>query len=111
MFSWIRLTWVLAVALLVLGLTIIHVKAHSWYDPVCCSGQDCAPVDRSELVQPTIHAGLFPGLPQVATLWVETKHGRAMVPPTMIPRESKDERVHACIRAGKVICIFMPPTN
>lgn len=86
--------------------------SHSFYDAACCSGQDCAPVIRSELLQPSpLHTELFPGLPALPVLWVETKHGKGIVPSTMIPRESKDEKVHVCIRDKKVICIYMPPIN
>jgi len=70
---------------------------------------DCAPVERSELVPPAVQAGILSGPAQVSTLWVETSVGKAMVPPTLTPRESKDHRMHACIRANKVICLFLPP--
>ena len=92
------------------GLAIPLAEAHSWYPVDCCSGMDCAPVDRSELLQPSsLHT--IPGFDALPVLWVETKHGKAIVPSSMIPRESKDEKVHACIRDKKVICIFMPPIN
>ena len=98
------------IAVFALLLGVGGADAHSWYSAECCSGQDCAPVDRSELLTP-LQAGLFPGNSQLPTLWVETKHGKGIVPSTMIPRESRDSSMHACIRAGKVICIYLPAGN
>lgn len=100
-------------ALLAIALVATPANAHDWYPVECCSGLDCAPVEKSEVVRETMHAdmmSLFGGAPPLAGgLRVTTQHGTAIVPPTLTPRESKDHRMHACIRAGKVICIFLPP--
>lgn len=35
---------IFAITVLILFLWAIAVEAHSWYDPKCCSGEDCAPI-------------------------------------------------------------------
>lgn len=101
----------IAVVICLIVLTVVMAAAHSWYDADCCHDQDCSPVIKTEVVQPFAYAGMASlGTPQPPTLWVTTRHGRAMVPPNMIPRESKDSAAHACIVAGKVICYYVPPS-
>lgn len=87
---------------LVLCALIISVPAaaHDWYPWECCSGFDCAPVERAEL------------LPDAGML-VTTKHGTTVIPASLPRRESQDNRMHACMRKGSngmaPICIFLPP--
>ena len=81
-------------------------KAHDWYPRECCNHKDCAPVETSAWFIPT--AG---GLPQLV---VTSKHGRVTVPRDFPVRESKDSRMHVCIRQNEyggwdVMCLFMPP--
>lgn len=81
-------------------LDIAQVRAHSWYPIECCSGYDCAPVDKAIAAD--------------GEITVTTKHGTARVPRTMIRRDSKDNRMHACIRPNAdgvpaVVCVFVPP--
>lgn len=81
--------------------------AHSWYPMECCSYQDCGPVEEMTWVQP---AGA--GAPQ---LMVTTEHGRAVIPPNFPVRDSKDNRLHACMRYNplgdtEIICVFVPPS-
>ena len=91
------------------------VAAHDWYPRECCHGMDCAPVEHARVIGPAIN---LPGPAANAaggTLEVTTRHGTAVVPPNMVRRESKDHRMHACLRRswyGKmtVICIFVPPS-
>jgi hypothetical protein len=64
---------------------------------------DCAPVERAE-VQPD------------TTLVVTSKHGTGIVPATMPRRESKDHRMHVCMRPSndgqmRIICVFLPPAT
>lgn len=42
--------WVLATAAIVtfIGTLISAAWAHEWYDPACCSGQDCRPLAPTE---------------------------------------------------------------
>jgi hypothetical protein len=110
----IRLSpYIVALALLLLGLGMLKAaRAHGWYDHLCCSNQDCAPVERAEMLTPA-QASLSPtASPQTGYLWVETKYGRGIVPATLVPRESKDHLMHACITPqGKVICLYLPPSH
>ena len=82
-------------------------EAHNWYPEECCHAMDCAPVESWAFSQ-IAQTG---SLPQIT---VTTKHGTAIVPQDMPRRESKDNQMHACIRAGalgvkRIVCIFLPP--
>ncbi len=101
--------------LLAFLLAASPAAAHDWYPMECCHEQDCAPVDRTEVV-PTPTTATPNGLTAVgqSTLMVTTKHGTALVPANFPRRESKDSRMHACMMPGadgqmQLICIFMPP--
>ncbi len=73
--------------------------AHDWYSWECCSGIDCAPVEHVE--------------GRSFELIVTSKYGSVKVPATFPRRESKDNRMHVCMRREdgqmKLICIFLPP--
>jgi hypothetical protein len=76
--------------------------AHEWYPIECCSGYDCAPVEQTKISDG-------------AELVVTSKHGTGVVPATMLRRESKDNRMHVCMRPSsdgqmRVICVFLPPS-
>lgn len=76
-------------------------SAHEWSPIECCHGMDCAPVERAELREGD-------------TLVVTSKHGTGIVPSSMTRRESKDHRMHVCMRRSwdgqmRVICVFLPP--
>ena len=50
----------------------------------------------------------------VGGMLVTTKHGSVVVPANFPRRESKDSRMHACMRPGpngtmRLICVFLPP--
>lgn len=94
---------------ILLLLSATAAAAHGWYDAACCHDNDCAPVTKTEVAQPFVYAGVASLGAQTPALWVTTKHGRAMVPPNMIPKESKDSQPHACIREGRVVCYYLPP--
>jgi hypothetical protein len=90
-----------------LGLVLLSLmraapaSAHDWYPIECCHGMDCAPVDRAELQEGS-------------TLVVTSKHGTGIVPAAMPRRESKDNRMHVCMRPStdgkmRIICVFLPP--
>jgi hypothetical protein len=70
-------------------------KAHDWYPPDCCSGQDCAPAKLTWLPDGSIHA--------------QTKHGTTIFPPNFPYRVSKDGGTHACfnIETTRPICLFL----
>jgi hypothetical protein len=85
-------------AILLLGAP---ARAHSWYPKECCTGKDCAPVEKVTWLVPT--GG---GLPQLV---VTSPLGTAVVPHDLPARESKDGRMHVCIQDVWVVCLFIPP--
>jgi hypothetical protein len=95
------------VALVAAGSLLgIPAQAHDWYPAECCNGSDCAPADAVVRLSSD-------GKPP--RLLVTSKHGTALVPVTLPYRESKDHRMHICMRPSLyggmgVICIFMPPS-
>lgn len=91
--------------------------AHDWYPMECCSGMDCAPVEKVEILQAPAIASFLPSPAQaspVGGMLVTTKHGSVVVPANFPRRESKDSRMHACMRPDqsggmRLICVFLPP--
>ena len=69
----------------------------------CCTGQDCAPVEKVTWLVPT--GG---GLPQLV---VTSTLGAAVVPTTCLRRESKDGRMHVCIQDISGGLPLHPATN
>jgi hypothetical protein len=97
---------ILPLMVLLTSLPTLSAFAHSWYPKECCTNDDCAPV--------TATAQLVPATGGVPQLIVTSKHGTAIVPQNFPTRESKDGRMHVCMRpdhAGvmDVMCLFMPP--
>jgi hypothetical protein len=89
--------------------------AHDWYPMECCSGLDCAPVEKVEMLPGPPIASVTGGPVTLGAMMVTTKHGTVAVPATFPRRESKDNRMHACMRPGeggkmRLICIFIPPS-
>jgi len=84
-------------------LSATPLVAHDWYPAECCSGQDCAPVTGVSFVSSSPN--------ELPVMIVTTQYGTKPVPRSIAPRESPDERMHACIFQGQVICLFIPPTN
>jgi hypothetical protein len=76
---------------------------HSWYPQECCSGRDCAPVEKINWL---VLAN--DGLPQLV---VTSAIGTAVIPHDMPERGSKDGRMHVCIQDVWAICLFIPPQN
>ncbi len=96
-------------------LAATTAAAHDWYPMECCSGMDCAPVEKVEIV-PVQSAGIMGTATLPGTMMITTKHGSVIVPANFPRRESKDNRMHACIRASaggnaRLICLFMPPST
>jgi len=97
-------------------LAATTAAAHDWYPMECCSGMDCAPVEKVEIL-PLQSAGIMgssSALP--GNMLITTKHGSVIVPANFPRRESKDNQMHACIRASaggnaRLICLFMPPST
>lgn len=86
--------------LFALVLFITPAGAHDWYPISCCSQQDCA-----EVTNVTYVAADLTSLP---LMMVTTEFGTAFVPPTLVRQKSPDNKMHACIRSNKIICLFMP---
>jgi hypothetical protein len=89
--------------------------AHDWYPLECCHEQDCAPVDHAEIVPTPTTSDPSGAAIDPPAMAVTTKHGTVTVPANFPRRESKDNRMHACMMPGangqmQLICIFMPPS-
>src|SRR4051812_40878707 len=81
-------------------------KGHDWYPKDCCNDMDCAPVES--IVQ------LVPAGGGTSRIIVTSKHGKAAVPLNFPVRDSKDSRMHVCMRRHDsgdmdLVCLFMPP--
>jgi len=101
----------IALAGVVLVLTAIAARAHSWYDLECCSGRDCAPVSAKhvsatpngwlvELAQGD-HPMMGPDR-EPLTVLIPYDDGKV--------RRSRDSDFHACVRpymAG-LYCLYIP---
>jgi hypothetical protein len=89
--------------------------AHEWYPIECCHEMDCAPVEHVEIV-PTPTTSNSKGAPAgPPEMVVTTKIGTVLVPASFPRRESKDNRMHACMMPGpggqmQLICLFIPPS-
>jgi hypothetical protein len=82
-------------------------KAHDWYPQDCCEGGDCAPVDNVTRIAPAGDGD--------TRLVLTSKLGTAILPPDFPLRESKDHRMHVCMRPSLyggmgVTCVLMPPS-
>ena len=107
--------WLLAALLAVATPAAVH----DWYPMECCSTMDCAPVEKVEILQGPAMAsmlGATSSSSMSSSMLVTTKHGTAIVPANFPRRESKDHRMHVCMRPGeggtmRLICIFMPPST
>ena len=94
--------------------------AHDWYPMECCHAMDCAPVEKVEMLQGPAMASMLGGTsastPIGSTMLVTSKHGSVIVPANFPRRESKDHRMHVCMRPGeggtmRILCIFLPPST
>lgn len=83
-----------------LALSLPLLLAHSWYEPMCCSGQDCAPLTRESRVVPArggYHVFVRPGDPAV------------FFPQDKV-RPSQDGLYHVCIslHSQAPLCLYAP---
>jgi hypothetical protein len=90
------LRW-LWVAMLAMALLIHAARAHSWYDPECCSDQDCFPVEVDDVIE-------------TAEGWKHLPTGTVFSKEQVKP--SKDNRFHVCIGnkphdMGRAYCIYV----
>ena len=91
--------WFLAAAL----AAATPAAAHDWYPMECCHAMDCAPVDKVEMLPGPSIASMLSTPAQadsVGGMLVTTRHGSVIVPANFPRRESKDNRMHACMRRG-----------
>jgi hypothetical protein len=91
----------LLVTTLVSMLNAPTAQGHSWYDPDCCSGQDCDVVTDISFVTPDPKS--------VPIMVVANRFGKQPVTSKTKIRESKDGRMHACIYEGELLCLYLPP--
>ncbi len=94
---------IVALALLIAAALSSPASSHSWYDADCCSDHDCEPVSAVSFVasDPSV----------VPVMVVTTSLGTKPVTPMTKIRQSKDGRMHACIYQGRLLCLYMPPSN
>lgn len=111
MLFWIRS----GIALCILGLAVLPAFAHSWYDPSCCSGQDCAPIPS---IAVTAGEGGWRVRLRVGDHPLVTGPIDVTVPyDEALP--SQDGAFHACIRdqtpgweyVTPIICLYVPDTG
>src|SRR5215475_796473 len=108
-----KLTRKLAVRLLITvggGLFgICDGSAHEWYPVECCGGNDRAEVEHATYDSARSADGALPILP------VTTALGTGLVPSNFPRRESRDGKMHACMRPAegdmRLICLFVPPPS
>lgn len=92
---------VVSYAVFLMAVTVTQVSSHSWYDPDCCGGADCMPIDSAiqsvvdGKVYYTTKLGTYPVLDQKYLF------------PTKI-RQSKDQYTHACIYNNQLWCLYVP---
>jgi hypothetical protein len=83
-------------------------SAHEWYPVECCGNNDCAEVEHATYDRARGADGAL------AILAVTTALGTALVPSNFPQRESRDGKMHACMRPGegemRLICLFVPPS-
>lgn len=83
-------------------LIAMPASAHDWYPIECCHGMDCAPVERVDF--------------STGEMIVTSKNGSVIVQASFTRRESKDNRMHVCMRPGqggnmRLLCVFLPPAS
>jgi hypothetical protein len=98
----------LCVVVVVLAVVIVAgvarpARSHSWYDPDCCSDNDCEPVSEVSFVASDPQS--------VPVMVVTTSFGTKPVTPMTKIRQSKDGKMHACIYQGALLCLYLPPSN
>jgi len=93
------------VILVVLGAAITKARAHDHhlYHPECCGNGDCEPVSNVSFVASDPDA--------MPVMVVTTSLGTKPLTDQTKIRDSKDARMHACMHAGRLWCLYLPPGN
>jgi hypothetical protein len=94
---------IVALAFLIAAALSSPASSHSWYDADCCSDQDCEPVSAVSFVASDPST--------MPVMVVTTNLGTKPVTPMTKIRQSKDGRMHACIYQGRLLCLYLPPSN
>lgn len=75
---------VLAALCFYIAFFLTEARAHSWYDPECCSGKDCRPA-KDVVVRDD------------GSIVITTEDGiSVIVPPSLPRRQSHDNKWHVC---------------
>ena len=86
--------------MLMAALAALLLCAHSWYEPACCSGHDCFPIDSG-----TVRV--------VANGYMVNVNGTEVFVSHAETRPSGDEKFHLCLvptEGGlRVRCFYAPP--
>src|SRR5712691_9808154 len=99
-----RMLIALAILVAIIGSFGDKARAHDWYPMECCHAMDCAPVDKVEMLQGPAMAsmlGTATSTPIASSMLVTSKHGTVIIPANFPRRESKDHRMHVCMRPGE----------
>lgn len=104
----------IAVAIILMACLMFAVLAsvargHSFYEPECCSGQDCARVEKVDHVAGALYNGPPGQVDTLPVMVITTRHGTVAVPRNAKIRASQDGAMHACILNDRLICLYMPP--
>lgn len=89
------------------ALAALPVLAHGWYDPACCSNQDCAPVPARSVTavpggwQVEVGPGDHPLIHAPASYFLPYED--ALI--------SQDGAFHLCVSqsTGALLCLYAPP--
>ena len=98
----------------ILALAAMPLFAHSWYDPACCGGNDCAPIPSIAVTAGADgwHVRLRPGDHPMVTRDVVD-----VIVPYREALPSQDGAFHACVRdqsspsnvmSDPIICLYIP---
>jgi hypothetical protein len=75
-------------------------KAHSWYEPACCSGRDCEPLDIESVIETAEGWTVSYLSKQGFLVKASIPHGKE--------RHSQDGRFHACASSTRFLCLYVP---
>jgi hypothetical protein len=98
-------TAILMIALGAIALVagIKFARAHDWYPPYCCNGEDCKPI-----------AGKDVWFNDAFGLWEFRMGGQSWMVPADAVRDDKENPgmgAHACVLYGKVRCFWKPKSG
>lgn len=83
------------------AMLVMPASAHEWYPKECCSGIDCGPVERAELLSD-------------GSLQLTSSVGTTVVPASFPRQASPDQQMHICmVRYShfdnmRPVCLFVP---